>query len=434
MKKIFAMILVLAMVMASLTGCSSSAPKAEEKQKLTIWINGNDSYIAPSEQELSQDQWYITKAIKRFEEQNPGVEVELVVSADTEAAHQNFKADSLAKTAPDIANLWTGQNIYAMEDVILDITQYIPEEDKKNITGWDAVTSPKTGAILGYPTADNQVCYFLFNRQIITDCGLDFDNNPPKTTEEFDAAMQIIKDKGYQPLAQDESFPWFGCYIGAYWWVSTSTYSRIISDCEGTTKFAEDQGFIDAFNYYKSTLDNGFLNADALTCEDSFNKFCAGQVAMIPEESSVVGTAEAALGAENVGVMMPPDLPQSTIKGGTIGGPGQCFVVSKDTKNPELAVKFLSFMDSKAEMLEFLKVQQKVPTRTDITAADLGYAEGSNAAKLVEMSANVIYWVDNSLYPSVSGDFYALLPSVLAGKMTIEELGAQLDTDVLNAQ
>lgn len=433
MKRFFAIVLAAAMVMGLLTGCSSSAGAAK-KEKLTIWINGSDSYISPQENEMAQDKWYITQAIKRFEEANPGVEIELVVQADGETAHQAFKADSLAGTAPDIGNFWTGQNIYAMEDVILDITKYIPAEDKANIVGWDSVTSPATGAILGYPTADNQVCYFLYNRAIINECGLDFDNNPPKTTEEFDAAMQVIKDHGYQPLASDEGFPWFGCYIGNYWWVSESGYPGIISDCEGKTKFAEDPGFINAFNYYKSTLDNGFLNADCLTCADSFNKFCQGKVAMMPQESSVVGDAEAALGAENIGLLLPPDIPTAKTTGGTIGGPGQCFVVSKSCKNPELAVKFISFMDSKEEMLNFLKVQAKVPTRTDITAADLGYAEGSNSAKLVEMAAKTIYWVDNSLYPSVSGDFYDLLPSVLAGKMTVEEFGALLDADVAAAK
>ena len=433
MKKILSILLVSAMLLGLCLACTGCG-KQESKEKLTIWINGADSYIAPAENELSQDQWYISQAIKRFEEANPGVEIELVVQADGETAHQTFKADSLAGTAPDIANLWTGQNIYAMEDVILDITSYIPAEDKEKIVGWDAVTSPTTGAILGYPTADNQVCYFLYNRAIIAECGLDFDNNPPTTVEEFDEAMQIIADHGYQPLASDESFPWFGCYIGNYWWVSESGYDRIISDCEGTTKFAEDSGFINAFTYYKSTLDNGYLNADCLTCADSFNKFCQGKVAMMPQESSVVGDAEAALGAENVGLLMPPDLTTAQTTGGTIGGPGQCFVVSKNCKNPELAVKFISFLDSKEEMLKFLEVQKKVPTRTDITAEDLGYEEGSNSAKLVEMSANVIYWVDNSLYPSMSGDFYDLLPSVLAGKMTVEEFGALLDEDVANAK
>ena len=430
MKKAIALLLVVALMLgtlATLTGCAKKA----DANKLTIWINGKDSYIGPSEQKLAQEDWYISQAIKRFEDANPGVTVELVVSADGETAHQTFKADAMAGTAPDLANLWTGQNIFSMEDVILDISKLIPVEDKANITGWDSVTSPATGAVLGYPTSDNQICFFIYNKQIIKDCGLDFDNNPPRTIEAFNAACQTIKDKGYQPIASDESFPWFGCYVVGYWWIQQSGFDRIISNCKGETKFADDQGLLSAVDYYRSTMTNGYLNADAVTSADSWNKFCQGTVAMMPQVSSVVSDAETALGAENVGVMLPPDFPGAQITDKTIGGPGQCLVVSKDCKNPELAVKFLSFLNSKDEVMKFLQVQSKVPTRTDITAADLGLAEGSAAAKLFTWADKTVYWVDNSLYTNIVGDFYNLLPLVLAGKMTPAEFAADLDSKVV---
>jgi len=430
MKKAIALLLVVALMLgtlATLTGCAKKA----DANKLTIWINGKDSYIGPSEQKLAQEDWYISQAIKRFEDANPGVTVELVVSADGETAHQTFKADAMAGTAPDIANLWTGQNIFAMEDVILDISKLIPAEDTANITGWDSVTSPATGAVLGYPTSDNQICFFIYNKQIIKDCGLDFDNNPPRTIEAFNAACQTIKDKGYQPIASDESFPWFGCYVVGYWWIQQSGFDRIISNCKGETKFADDQGLLSAVEYYRSTMTNGYLNADAVTSADSWNKFCQGTVAMMPQVSSVVSDAETALGAENVGVMLPPDFPGAQITDKTIGGPGQCLVVSKACKNPELAVKFLSFLNSKDEVMKCLQVQSKVPTRTDISAADLGLAEGSAAAKLFTWADKTVYWVDNSLYTNIVGDFYNLLPLVLAGKMTPAEFAADLDSKVV---
>lgn len=430
MKKAIALLLVVALMLgtlATLTGCAKKA----DSNKLTIWINGKDSYIGPSEQKLAQEDWYISQAIKRFEDANPGVTVELVVSADGETAHQTFKADAMAGTAPDIANLWTGQNIFSMEDVILDISKLIPAEDTANITGWDSVTSPATGAVLGYPTSDNQICFFIYNKQIIADCGLDFDNNPPRTIEDFNAACQTILDKGYQPIASDESFPWFGCYVVGYWWIQQSGFDRIMSNCKGETSFTDDQGLLSALDYYRSTMTNGYLNADAVTSADSWNKFCQGTVAMMPQVSSVVSDAETALGAENVGVMLPPDFAGAQITDKTIGGPGQCLVVSKDCKNPELAVKFLSFLNSKDEVMKFLQVQSKVPTRTDITAADLGLADGSAAAKLFTWADKTVYWVDNSLYTNIVGDFYNLLPLVLAGKMTPAEFAADLDSKVV---
>ncbi len=432
MKKIIALMLAVVMVLAMVAAMTGCAKKTDE-QKLTIWINGKDSYISSSEQELPQDQWYISKAISRFEQANPGVKVELIVSADGETAHQTFKADAMANTAPDMANLWTGQNIIALEDVITDISGLIPAEDKENITGWDAVTSP-SGKILGYPTSDNQVCFYMYNKQIIAECGLDFENNAPKTMEEFDAACEAIAAKGYTPIVSDESFPWYGCYIMPYWWVQKSGMDRIISDCEGKTKFAEDEGLLEALELYRSHLDKGYLNSDALTSANSWNKFCSGEAAMTPRESSVVADAEAALGAENVGIFLPPDVSGAQYTGKTIGGPGQCIVVSKDCKNPELAVKFLHFLNSKEEVLEFLKVQPKIPTRTDITAEELGYKEGSVSADLFGYAGQTVYWIDNSLYPSVSGDFYNLLPAVLGGKMSALEFAQDLDNCVANAK
>jgi raffinose/stachyose/melibiose transport system substrate-binding protein len=140
MKKAIALLLAVVLMLGTVATLSGGAKKADSN-KLTIWINGKDSYIGPSEQKLSQEDWYISQAIKRFEDANPGVTVELVVSADGETAHQTFKADAMAGTAPDIANLWTGQNIFSMEDVILDISDLIPAEDKTSISGWDSVTS-----------------------------------------------------------------------------------------------------------------------------------------------------------------------------------------------------------------------------------------------------------------------------------------------------
>lgn len=429
-RKAIALLLAVVLMLGTvsmLTGCAKKA----DSNKLTIWINGKDSYIGPSEQKLSQDQWYISQAIKRFEDANPGVTVELVVSADGETAHQTFKADAMAGTAPDIANLWTGQNIFSMEDVILDISKLIPAEDKTNISGWDSVTSPATKAVLGYPTSDNQICFFIYNKQIIKDCGLDFDNNPPRTIEDFSAACQTIKDKGYQPIASDESFPWFGCYVVGYWWVQQTGIDGILSECKGEKSFTEDQGLLSALDYYRATIVDGYLNSDAVTSADSWNKFCQGTVAMMPQVSSVVSDAEAALGAENVGVMLPPDFAGATITNKTIGGPGQCLVVSKDCKNPELAVKFLSFLNSRDEVLKFLQVQSKVPTRLDISAADLGLAPESAATKLFGWADKTVFWVDNSLYTNIVGDFYNLLPLVLAGKMTPAEFAADLDSKVV---
>ena len=153
-----------------------------------------------------------------------------------------------------------------------------------------------------------------------------------------------------------------------------------------------------------------------------------GQVALVPRVNSFVKDAQDGLGEENVGVILPPEISNSAqIKDGLIGGPGQSLVVSSNSKYPETAVKFLSFLNSKDEVLELNEFQTKVPIRTDVTAEDLGLEAGSVGAKLNSWAQNYIFWVDNSISGAVVDEMNKLLPLVLTGKMTPEELAQQMD-------
>lgn len=424
-------VLVLCFLM-SMVACGGGSDKkaSADPIKLTVWISGRDSYIGPDEQKKAQEEWYISKAFKRFEAANPGITVELTVPPDQAEAHQTFKAAGLAKNAPDIANLWTGQNIFALKDVIKPIDKLVPKEDLDNLLGWETVRLDfkPDGTLLGYPTSDVQLCFFLYNKKIIKDAGLDFEANPPKTIQEFDAAMEAIKAKGITPIVTDESFPWFYCYLGVYWWLQMSGRDMILSDSNAKTKFADDKGYLDSLAYYNSLYTKGYVNKNALTSADSWNQFLQGKAALLPNVTSVISDAINAMGEENVGVIKPPDYSASaSITNTTIGGPGQCLVVSANSEHPEAAVKLMSFLNSKAEILEFEKVQAKIPTRKDISLEELGWKAGSLPAKLFDWSKTYQYWVDNSIRPGVVDEFYKMTPMVLVGKMTPQGLAEHLD-------
>ena len=423
-------LIVMSIVFAA-AGCAQ-AP-AEEEQDLSIWINGRDSFIGPNEQQLPQDEWYISQAIKRFEDANPGVTIELIVQADAYAAHQMFRTAGLAGNAPDIGNFWSGGFTFPNAEVITPIDDLIPAEDKENILGWDANTLDfKEGnPILGYPTPDNQMTMFIYNKQIIEEAGLDYEANPPRTMEAFFADMEKIKNAGYIPIAVDEAIDGFAYYffqITAYWWVQQNGIDPILAADRGEANYADDQALIQALNAYHEIWDKGYMNQDAATSSDSWNKFMQGQVAMVPRVNSFVKDAQDGLGEENVGVILPPEISDSAqIKDGLIGGPGQNLVVSSNSKYPETAVKFMSFLSSKDEVLELNEFQTKVPVRTDVTAEDLGLEPGSVAAKINSWASNYIYWVDNSISAPVVNEFNKQLPLVLTGKMTPEELAQRLD-------
>jgi raffinose/stachyose/melibiose transport system substrate-binding protein len=432
-RSLIAVLIVISTVLLA-TGCAQ-APQSAAPQKLTIWINGRDSFIGPNEQQLPQDQWYISQAIKRFEDANPGVTIELVTQADAYAAHQMFRTAGLAGNAPDIANLWSGQFIFPLADVIAPLNDKIPQADRDGLLGWDTDTVgfKEGNPILGYPTPDNQMCIFLYNKKIMQQVGLDYEANPPRTMDAFYADMEKIKNAGYIPIAADEAVDGYAYYffqIAAYWWVQQNGFDPILAEDAGKGNFADDQALLTALDAYHQIWAKGYMNQDAATSSDSWSKFLQGKVAMVPRVNSFVKDAQDALGEENVGAIIPPDISDSAkIKNGTIGGPGQVMVVAKNSKYVDTAVKFMSFLNSKEEVLQLAKFQAKVPIRKDVTEADLGLKPGSIGSKLIEWSKNYVFWVDNSLSAPVVNDFNKLLPLVLTGKMTPLELAQQLDKD-----
>jgi raffinose/stachyose/melibiose transport system substrate-binding protein len=428
--KRFAIPILLTLLIAASLALVACAPK--QAVKLTVWMNGADSLIGPTEQQKPQDQWYISQAFRRFEKANPGVTIELVVQADQGAAHTNFKTAGLAGNAPDVANLWTGQPIFALKEVILPLDKLVPADDLKKIVGWESVRDgfSATGTILGYPAAQNQICHMLYNKAIVKKAGMDWEANPPRTMAEFDAALAKIKAIGVTPVLTDEAaqgVPWFFCWVADYWWTQQTTNEGILEETYGKKKFSEDQGLLKTLAYYRTMYTNGYFRKDLTTATDSFTQFLNGKGAIWPAVTSFLADAEKSLGAD-CGVLLPPEFDAtSKLQNSTVGGPGQSFVVAKNTKYPELSVKLISFLNSKAEVLAAQKINRYPIVRTDITPEEMGWLPGSNIVKLHKYSSTYNYWVDNLLTSGPAEIFYTQTSLVAVGKMTPMQLALAMD-------
>ncbi|HEY9595321.1 MAG TPA: extracellular solute-binding protein [Spirochaetia bacterium] len=432
MKRIGFLSLLAILLAASLLLVSCGG--AQQPKKLTVWINGADSFIGPTEQQKPQDQWYISQAFKRFEKANPGVTIELVVQADQNAAHTNFKTAGLAGNAPDVANLWTGQPIFALKDVILPLDKLVPADDLKKIVGWESVRDgfKPDGTILGYPAGQNQICFMMYNKSIVKKAGLDWEANPPRTIEQFDADLGKIKAIGITPILVDEaaqSVCWWLAWVADYWWTQMTTNEGILEETYGHKKFVDDQGFLKMLNHYRSLYVKGYFRKDMATSNDSFSQFLQGKGAIWPAVTSFLADAEKSMG-DDLGILMPPEFDTTAkLQNSTIGGPGQSLVVAKNTKFPELAVKLVSFLNSKAEVLAAEKINRYPVVRNDITVEELGWQPGSNIAKLHKYSGTYNYWVDNLLTSGPANVFYLQAALVATGKLTPQQFAAEMDKE-----
>ena len=92
-----------------------------------------------------------------------------------------------------------------------------------------------------------------------------------------------------------------------------------------------------------------------------------------------------------------------------------------------MAVKLISFLNSRAEVLEAEKINRWPVVRTDITPQDMGWAPDSNIAKIQKYSTTYNYWVDNLLTPNVANVFYIQAVLVATGKMTPQKFVEEMD-------
>lgn len=430
MKRAVALLLSLGMLV-SLVGCSQGGEEAKkgkgDEEVLTVWVA--PALVSEEEQKMKQEDWYVSKVAEKFEAEHPGVKVEFTVVSDQSAAHQTFKAAATTDSGPDIANLWSGQSIFSMEDVILDIRDYVPEEDFENIQGWEAVTMDfsEDGAILGYPVSGNEVMGLLYNRDILSEVGLDFDNNPPKTLDEFVAAMEKIKDAGYTPIAAgDDAWNCAYFYGFAALWAGAVGNDVVASDSTGETKFAEDEAFLESYRFANELYEKGLINEDYATSPDYNELFLNGEAGLLVTGNYMIATAEEALGIDSLGFCAFPSINESD-DNTCIGGPGQCLVVSKNAKNPELAVEFCSFMNNKENHIELLKGLSKLPLRTDVTLDEVGMSDDLVYQQVSKLAENYTFWADNSMVPEVNAEMQKLGAMAITGKMSVEEMATQLD-------
>jgi raffinose/stachyose/melibiose transport system substrate-binding protein len=406
------------------------APAQGKPVALSFWCGS--AYYNSEEAKKPQDEWAITRIARSFEAQNPGVTVDVTpieVSSETIA---KFKAAAIAKNGPDVIELWTGSYLFPLKDILLPLNAYIPADDKRNIQGWDAVTYnfQPGGDILGYPCGNNYAG-LVYNKGLIRAAGMDWDKVPPRTTEEFTAALRKLKTTGVVPFGFDGSKGRILYYATLYWWVEESGYQRLVMDTNGTAKYADDKGFLNLMQYMQSLYAEGLTNVDAATSVDYVSKFSTGKYAVTVGGVNNAKAFEQALGPDNFGFLPFPRMSANPkVKASIIGGAGNCVSIGNYTKNRDWAVKFVSFLASKPSFIELTKSVTTFPARTDVTLEDLGWAKDPFRKKIFDLSRYFTFWIDNSIPASQFDEINRFFPGVLTGKQSPLDLASHMDSYV----
>lgn len=407
-----------------------SVSNAQSERTLTIW---QAALMSSSELELPEEEWTISQICREFEALNPGVKVNVVVERDQSLLQSKLKAATLAGNAPDIANIFSGYLVTTLSDVFLNIKDMIPEEDMENIIGWEAIAKDldPSKEIYGYPAAGAELGLLVYNKELVAKAGIDLEGEgKPKNASEFVDALRKIRDAGIQPIVAGA-----GDYNAAFmfsfgnWWAQQSGTARITSNSLGLTKFAEDEGYLSSISLVADMLKEGLINEDYASHPDPGATFYGEQAAMMVDGNWGVQNAIDQLGEEKVGIYIPPNFVDDVpYQNASIGGVGQALCVLNSTKDPQLAVDFLSFFSRKENVIRMCMVTSKLPQHKLVTAEDLGWAGRPVFEKMLAVASdNLLPWNDNSMQSDVMNDYYKQSTLAVLGTITPLESAQALD-------
>lgn len=348
---------------------------------------------------------------------------------------QMFKAAAMTKDCPDIIQIWSGNYMYELKDLLVDLTPYIPADDLAKITSWETATEGYgSGAILGYPNGGNNCSGIFYNKQILEACGLDYENNAPADLDAFIEDLRTIKAAGYCPIYGSDS-GYMASYVFGFgvWWPQVS--GGLAPFTTGFDKsFGEDEGFVQAMQTLADLYAEGLINEDFASTADPVAQVMSGEAAFFASYPGRTAIIAETLGIENVGFLPLPAPANATNPCTLIGGAGGGTSISKTCENVETAVALLSYLSSKDVHVELCKAQGVLPTRNDVTAEELDYQPGSWNDQLLKASPDYTYWIDNSMNADVLNEFNAYGAQVVTGKLSVDEFVEILDAAAEGAE
>ena len=419
MKKALATLMALAILLTTVCAIASAE---NEEIVLEFW---NSHYISDTDKTKPEEEWTISVVTREFEEAHPGVKINIVEIADQMVAQNRLKASVLAGEAPDIINMFSGYFVYNMRDILVDVTDLIPDEDREKIAGWAGVEAE--GVTYGYPASVLETCVLLYNKDIVASAGVELEGeNAPKNAEDLYEAFAKIKATGKEVVISDaKSYNRLYTFVFSSWWTQISGVDRIVADSIGEAKFAEDEGFLKSLQYVADMYRDGYLNKDYESSESAKARFMNGEGAFFPS-ANIPSEFIDTLG-DSLGVYMLPNYDDTvTFPDYAIGGAGQVNCIVQGCEHPEIAVEYLSFLNSHDINIRLIN-EIGLSLRSDITAEELGYTNDVYRDYIALGGSHHLNWNDNSMQADVSNEFYKLGTMAVVGQLSVEECAAELD-------
>lgn len=395
-----------AAALAPLAARAVRAQSVPTGQTLKLWWWG--------EQEAPGLEGWLNESIAQYQALS-GNTIESTLQ-DTSVVISEFQTASAANAAPDLQYFWNG--IYHMESVWLG---YVEPLD--GLLPADLLASSNATPLSIYQGQQYRVGWYsvpllwVYNKDLFDKAGLDADT-PPATWDELMAACEALKSSGTIPLTAGlKDGPW------GEWYMGHATGQNLDSPADAINLFAgeldwREPRYFEAWSRLAELWNAGNFNDDmnSIDLYPGIDLFSTGRGAMTQIVGPLVPSAQAQLGAENVGAMTFPVFGTGQMAGKPIFDT-QGLGISAQSGNKEVAADFLKFLHTPERVQAIWDQVKQFPTDanwdgTQVTDATLRqiwetWINGDNVPYISNLMPTM-FWTDAMFVNSqkiISGEF-----------------------------
>ncbi len=416
MKRVLALLPLLAIIATSLVACGSTS-SGSGKVTINWWHINTTDPLKSAWQDLAN----------QYMASHPNVTIKITV-IENDPFKTKLNTAMQAGTPPDIFQSWGGGVLqqYAAAGLMKDITPELKSG------GWGDSFSPAAlnlysdnGKYYGVPW-DVGAVGFWYNKDLFTKAGI---AAPPATWDDLLTDIKMLKTAGITPIALGEKDKWPGAFYWEYLAVrlgGKDAFNKAYSRSGGSFT---DPAFVQAGQYLQQLtalqpFENGVLGA---SYDDHQALMGNGKAAMelmgqwAPANDAAASTDKK---GQQLGFFPFPSLPNQQGNPTDVLGGGNGFGIGK--KAPPEAVDFVKFLTSSVNQQSLAKTGALLPP----VKGALSAVTDPNLQAVAQLVANAPYYqlyYDQFMSPAVGNTVNDQTQALFAGSATPQAAAAAID-------
>lgn len=413
--KILAMLVFITMLLASCGTGTVNPVTTEEEGTATEEKSDEENAAEPKDVESVEEGtirlWHIHTAetrknpieegLKRFENANPGVKVEVEI-LENDPYKTKLKTVMGSGDAPDIFHSWGGGWLksFVDEGLVMDISESIKAwEDNLNPAAIEMTTFDEK--IWGSPLFGSSTILY-YNKAIFEQYSL----APPETFEELMTICETLKSNNIIPFALGNKSKWPGAQHFVLLSMRMGGADIFQKALDGEVSFT-DPVFVKAGEMIQDMVDKGYFpegsNGINYDTGGSRMMFYTGQAAMIVQTSGFISSCKSEdedFYNEKLGIALYPVVDDGSGKSTDILSGTNSFSISSGVTLQDSAVKLLEFLSTDQQLQEEIAAGGSLPARIDVDMSALPILE--SAAKQLQEATYLQNFIDQTLSPELS--------------------------------